>query len=113
MVISGTPRKVLQNARKLKTWRTGWPLTNKRPVRSSSTKFVGLSEGIARLLKEDSEEITARNETPFNRKHAAAPKPENASPATIGPIMRAKLNWIEFSAIAFGMSFFSTSIGIN
>ncbi len=50
---------------------------------------------------------------PFNRKHAAAPSAVNASPATTGPMMRARLNWIEFSAIAFEMSFFSTKVGIK
>jgi hypothetical protein len=64
-------------------------------------------------LKDDNEKITARKETPFNRKHAAAPNPAKANPAATGPMIRARLNWIEFNAIALEISFFSTRVGIN
>ena len=46
--------------------------------------------------------ITARNERPFSPKHATMPKAARAAPARSGPITRARLNWIELSAMAFG-----------
>jgi hypothetical protein len=41
------------------------------------------------------------------------PNDASATPATIGPITRARLNWIEFSATAFGRCSLPTSVGIN
>src|SRR5262245_16426749 len=58
-----------------------------------------------------SEVITATKLTPFNPKHQVAPRVFRAMPPITGPIIRAKLNWIEFSAIAFGRSSGSTSVG--
>ena len=57
--------------------------------------------------------MTTRNETPFSAKHSAVPKAASVAPASSGPNTRARLNWIEFSAIAFGRSFFSTSVGTS
>ena len=51
--------------------------------------------------------IGARNESPFNPKHHISPNCVSAMPPITGPITRATLNWIDFSAIAFGMSSFS------
>ena len=36
-----------------------------------------------------------------------------AGVVALGPTMTATLNWIEFSAMAFGMSSFSTRVGIS
>ncbi len=55
--------------------------------------------------------ITATNERPLSPKHQAAPSPVSARPPSIGPITRARLNWMEFSAMALGRSSFSTSDG--
>ena len=49
-----------------------------------------------------SETITAMNERPFSPKHHAALSLASATPASVGPITRARLNWMEFHAIAFG-----------
>ena len=57
--------------------------------------------------------MTAKKERPFSPKHAAAPRVANAAPASTGPITRARLNWIEFSATAFGRSSLSTSVGTS
>ena len=57
--------------------------------------------------------ITNRNEMPFSPKHATMPKVASATPATIGPITRARLNWIELSATAFGRCSLPTSVGIS
>jgi hypothetical protein len=57
--------------------------------------------------------IGARKESPFSPKHHTEPRYVIANPPTAGPITRATLNWIDCSAIAFGMSSFSTSVGIN
>ena len=61
----------------------------------------------------DSEMIGAKNETAFSPKHHFSPNFASACPASAGPIVTAMLNWIEFNAIAFGMSSRSTSVGIS
>ena len=48
--------------------------------------------------------MTTTNERPFSPKQAAVPK-NSAAPASSGPNTRARLNWIELSAIAFGRCF--------
>ncbi len=57
--------------------------------------------------------ITNRNEMPFRPKHATMPKDASATPATIGPITRARLNWIELSATALGRSSLPTRVGMS
>ena len=57
--------------------------------------------------------MTAKNERPLRPKHAAAPSVANATPARTGPMTRARLNWIEFRATAFGTSSLSTSVGTS
>src|ERR1035437_2087963 len=57
--------------------------------------------------------ITATNEIPFNPKHQSAPSFASATPPSTGPMIRARLNWIEFSAMALGRSSFGTSDGIS
>ena len=61
----------------------------------------------------DSEMIGARKESAFNPKHHFSPSLASACPASAGPTMTATLNWIEFSAMALGMSSRSTRVGIN
>ena len=61
----------------------------------------------------DSDTMGARKESAFNPKHHFSPSLAKACPASAGPTMTATLNWIEFSAMAFGMSSFSTSVGIS
>ena len=55
--------------------------------------------------------ITAMNEMPFTRKQKAAPHKAKTSPPSAGPITRARLNCIEFMAMAFGTSSRRTSKG--
>jgi hypothetical protein len=55
--------------------------------------------------------ITAMNEKPFSAKHAEGPHAVRARPPRTGPMTRARLNCIEFMAIAFGMSSRLTSSG--
>ena len=55
--------------------------------------------------------MTAMNEMPFSVKHAAAPHAANTTPPSAGPRKRARLNCMEFMAIAFGTSLRSTSSG--
>ena len=57
--------------------------------------------------------ITTRNDRPFSPKQAAAPKAAIVVLESSGPNTRARLNWIELSAIAFGRSFLWTSDGIS
>ena len=61
----------------------------------------------------DSETMGARKESAFKPKHHFSPSFAKACPARAGPTITATLNWIEFSAMAFGMSSRSTSVGIN
>ena len=57
--------------------------------------------------------ITNRNETPFSPKHATMPNAVSAAPAMSGPMIRARLNWIEFSATALGRCSLLTSDGMS
>ena len=63
-----------------------------------------------RQQRDDDDEERERRSAP---KQAAVPKAASVAPASSGPNTRARLNWIEFSAIAFGRSFFSTSDGTS
>ncbi len=56
--------------------------------------------------------ITTRNETPLRVKHPIVPSVAIVTPASSGPKTRARLNWIELSAMAFGRSFLLMSDGI-
>ena len=58
------------------------------------------------MLIDSSAKMTTRNDSPFRPKQAALPQAASVAPASSGPNTRARLNWIEFSAIAFGRSFF-------
>ena len=71
--------------------------------------FLGQEAGVIR----ESEMMGARNERAFRPKHHFSPSFASACPASAGPTMTATLNWIEFSAMAFGISSFSTRVGIN
>lgn len=57
--------------------------------------------------------IGARKESAFRPKHHCSPNFANACPASAGPIVTPVLNWIEFSAMAFGMSSLLTKLGIS
>ncbi len=61
----------------------------------------------------ESEMTGARKESAFSPKHHFSPNFANARPASAGPMVTAKLNWIEFSAMAFGMSSLLTRVGIS
>ena len=55
----------------------------------------------------------ARKERAFRPKHHFSPSFANVIPASAGPTVTAVLNWMEFSAMAFGMSSRSTSEGMS
>src|SRR6516164_7318723 len=55
----------------------------------------------------------ARNDSAFKPKHHFSPNRARVNPPRAGPIVTARLNWIEFSAIAFGISSRSTNVGIS
>ena len=60
------------------------------------------------------EAITATNESPIQEKAPRRPERRvSASPTIIGPNTRARLNWIEFIAIAFDRSSGPTSVNGN
>ena len=65
------------------------------------------------IVIDSSATMTTRNDRPLRPKQAALPQAASVAPASSGPNTRARLNWIEFSAIAFGRSFFCTSDGIS
>src|SRR5579863_6202440 len=69
--------------------------------------------GRKRVLIIKSEIMGARNDSAFRPKHHFSPSLAKACPARAGPSMTATLNWIEFRAMAFGMSSLSTSVGIR
>ena len=57
--------------------------------------------------------MTTRKETLLSPKQAASPRLVNTSPPMAGPIDWARLNWMEFSATAFGSVWRGTSAGIS
>ena len=57
--------------------------------------------------------MTNRNEMPFMPKHITMPKVARATPATTGPMMRARLNWMELRAMALGRCSLPTSVGTS
>src|SRR5271156_5044626 len=59
----------------------------------------------------NSEAITARYEMPFRVKHQVAPSRAYVAPPMVGPRMRARLNWIEFMAMALARSSGPTRVG--
>ncbi len=65
------------------------------------------------MWSDSSATMTARNEMPFKAKHTAMPNAVSAAPAISGPITRARLNWIELRAIAFGRCSLSTRDGTS
>src|ERR1700692_649413 len=69
--------------------------------------------GRKRAVIIDSEMMGARKEIAFKPKHHFSPSFAKAWPASAGPIITATLNWMEFRAIAFGMSSFSTKVGMS
>src|SRR5215469_3335715 len=61
----------------------------------------------------DSVMIGAKNEIAFRPKHHFSPNLASVIPPNAGPIVTARLNWIEFRAMAFGISSRSTSVGMS
>src|SRR5579862_7281356 len=72
---------------------------------------VGAGRNLAVIS--DSEMIGARNDTALSPKHHLSPSLASVIPASEGPMVTARLNWIEFSAIALGISSRSTNVGIS
>ena len=69
--------------------------------------------GKNRVVISDSVMIGATKDSAFSPKHHFSPRRARVIPPSAGPIVTARLNWIEFSAMALGMSSRSTSVGIN
>ena len=78
-----------------------------RLVKIDSVVFSGRKR--ARMIESDT--IGARKDSAFSPKHHFSPSLAKVCPASAGPTMTATLNWIEFRAMAFGMSSFSTKRG--
>src|SRR5947209_6191593 len=57
--------------------------------------------------------IGARNDSALSPKHQVSPTLASVSPASAGPTVTAMLNWIEFRAMALGISSRSTNVGIS
>src|ERR1041385_6560435 len=55
--------------------------------------------------------ITTPKHKPLREKKENISNKDSAPPARSGPTTRARLNWMELRAMAFGRSFFSTSVG--
>ncbi len=110
-VSTGEPSSAVQNARNMKERIASWWRTNASPPRSSSRTDRVVATGVDTTCSDISEAMTTRNDRPFSAKHAADPSAASATPASRGPMMRARLNWMEFSAMALGISSRRTSIG--
>ena len=69
--------------------------------------------GRNRMVRIDSEMIGAKKDRPLRPKHQALPSLTKAMPPKVGPMMVARLNWMELSAMALGMSSLRTRVGIS
>src|SRR5215467_10339423 len=83
------------------------PCTRLRNIDSLGTSGTDWAEIIESVI------IGARNEIAFRPKHHFSPSLASVIPANAGPIVTARLNWIEFRAMAFGMSSRSTRVGMS
>src|SRR5271165_5776947 len=109
----GILKAVMQNASTMSASIEFCLRTNLMPsLRLVNIDSVVLS-GRKRVVISKSETMGARKESAFNPKHHFSPNFAKAIPASAGPIVTARLNWIEFSAMAFGMSSLSTNVGIS
>ena len=109
----GMLRAVMQNARTIRAsidpcWRKKWmpcfKLLNIDSLVVSGTKRADMSKRVT---------TGARKDKAFSPKHHFSPRRAKVIPASAGPTVTARLNWIELSAMAFGMSSRSTSVGIS
>src|ERR1039458_7449630 len=109
----GMLNAVMQNASTISASMEPCLRTNLIP----SFKLVNIDSvvltGKNRLVMSNSETMGAKNESAFKPKHHFSPNFARAMPASAGPMVTARLNWIELSAMAFGMSSRSTSVGIS
>ena len=71
------------------------------------------SPGMCFTDSDSSATMTTKKERPLSPKHSAVPSAAIVAPANSDPRIRDRLNWIEFSAIAFGRCFLSTSEGMS
>src|SRR5437588_13042143 len=109
----GMLKAVIQNARTVSAsmefcWRT-YLIPCFRLLKIDSLDFCGRN----RVEIIESEMIGARKETALSPKHHFSPSFARAWPASAGPMVTAILNWIEFNAMAFGISSRSTKVGMS
>src|SRR6185369_8022662 len=95
----GIPKNVLPKAKRINDSSDRLCRTKRRPALRSTRRFWWEADGRNVVLSALRETITAKNEIPLNKKQATGPNAEKATPATSGPMMRARLNWIELSAM--------------
>jgi hypothetical protein len=112
-VSSGVPRNVDAKARIVRPYSGPSWRTYDSPPLSCASIGCGGSAARAGTRSISSAMITATNEKPLAVKQKTLPSVASAMPASSGPMTRARLNWMELSAIAFGRSFFSTSDGTS
>ena len=91
----------------------GRALTNARPVCISSSSDRRWPAAAFCRSSRSSAAMTMKKERPFRAKQAAMPTVASVRPATTGPRMRERLNWIELSATALGRSRRGTSDGMS
>ena len=109
----GMVKAVMQKASKISASMESCRRRNLIPCfRLANIDSVGFS-GTNRAAIMESEMTGATKEIAFSPKHHFSPSFANARPASAGPTVMAMLNWIEFSAMAFGMSSRSTRVGIS
>src|ERR1700733_527745 len=105
------PNNVVQNARTTKALIPSRHRMNRMPsamlLRTGSWDLAGTN--FTRIMK--SVAITARYEMPLTVKHQVGPSRVYVKPPRVGPRMRAKLNWMEFMAIALARSSGPTRVG--
>ena len=69
--------------------------------------------GRKRTFSINRETIGARNDSVLSAKHHVSPSACSAQPPKAGPTITAALNWMEFSAMALGMSSLGTRVGMR
>src|SRR5579863_831589 len=109
----GMLKEVMQNASTISASIDPCCRTNRIPCFRLPMIDSVVFAGRYRAVIMESEMTGARKEIAFRPKHQDSPSLASACPASAGPIVTAVLHWIEFSAMAFGLSSLLTRVGIR
>ena len=87
--------------------------TNRMPSFMLPRMLAVVFSGRKRMVSIISATTGAANDKVFSAKHHVAPSLARATPPKAGPIITAALNWMEFRAMALGISSLLTRVGMS